>query len=259
MGRQPGLQSLSLGQRSDPALGRCRFTYLSKHQIRGPRQGSRGGPRTSDWEDLDRATADARRYFLFAKEFLAPVRARLVAIGGLSGTGKSTLAAELAPDLGRAPGAVLLRSDIERKRLFNVVETERLPDSAYSAAVSEEVYKRLYRQAALALRAGQSVVLDAVHSTTEERIAAEEVANRAGAEFIGLWLDAPLSVRLDRVARRNGDASDADAAVVKAQAFFENDAKTWRRLDVSGDPLTTFEAARAFIGLPDQNAREDAD
>jgi uncharacterized protein len=208
---------------------------------------------------LDRATADARRYFWFAEEFLAPVPARLLAIGGLSGTGKSTLAAELAPNLGRAPGAVLLRSDTERKRLFNVAETEKLPNSAYSAAVSEEVYKRLYRQAELALRAGQCVVLDAVHSTTEERVAAEEVANRAGVAFIGLWLEAPLSVRLDRVARREGDASDADAAVVKAQQASESFAKSWQRLDVSGDPPTTFTAARALIGLLDQNAREDAD
>jgi len=208
--------------------------------------------------ELERARADARRYFWFAEEFLAPVPARLLAIGGLSGTGKSTLAAALAPELGRAPGAVLLRSDIERKRQFNVLETERLPNSAYSAAVSEEVYKRLYRQAELALRAGQCVVLDAVHSTTEERIAAEDVANRAGVAFIGLWLDAPLSVRLDRVVQRKGDASDADAAVVKAQASSENDAKTWRRVDVSGDLFMTFEAARALI-LPDQNAGEEAD
>jgi uncharacterized protein len=209
--------------------------------------------------DLDRVAAEARRYFWFAEEFLAPVPARLLAIGGLSGTGKSTLAAGLAPELGRAPGAVLLRSDIERKRLFNVMETERLPNSAYSAAVSEEVYKRLYRQSELALRAGQCVVLDAVQSTTGERIAAEEIAKKAGVEFTGLWLDAPLSVRLDRVARRKGDASDADATVVKAQQASERFAKSWRRLDVSGNPSATFEAARALIGFPGQNAREDAD
>jgi uncharacterized protein len=209
-------------------------------------------------EDRDRSAAEARRYFWFAEEYLAPVPARLFAIGGLSGTGKSTLAAGLAPILGRAPGAALLRSDIERKRLFNVAETEKLPNSAYSAAASEEVYERLYRQAKLALDAGHSVVLDAVHSTAEERVAAEKVANRAGVEFAGLWLDAPLSVRLDRVGRRKGDASDADAAIAKAQASFGESAKTWRRLDVSGDLSTTLEAARALVGLRDRNAVEDA-
>jgi uncharacterized protein len=150
----------------------------------------------------------------------------------------------------------LLRSDIEHKRLFNVAETEKLPNSAYSVAATEEVYERLCRQARLALDAGHSVVLDAVHSTAEERVAAENVANRAGVEFAGLWLDAPLSVRLDRVGRRKGDASDA--AIAKAQASFGESAKTWRRLDVSGDISTALEAARALVGLRDKNAGEDA-
>ena len=154
-------------------------------------------------EERDRAGAEASRYLWFAEAFLTPVPVRLLAIGGLSGTGKSTLAADLAPCLGRAPGAVLLRSDIERKKLFNVAETEKLPDSAYREAANEEVYKRLCRKAALALRAGQAVVLDAVHSRAEERIAVEDVARQLGAAFSGLWLEAPLSVRLDRVGHGN--------------------------------------------------------
>ena len=55
-----------------------------------------------------------------------------MAVGGLSGTGKSTLAAALANAIGRAPGAVHLRSDIERKRLCTVDEYERLPAEAYA-------------------------------------------------------------------------------------------------------------------------------
>ena len=62
---------------------------------------------------------DARHYFEAACGLLAPRRLDLVAIGGLSGTGKSSLAAALAGSIGRAPGAVHLRSDIERKRLFD--------------------------------------------------------------------------------------------------------------------------------------------
>jgi uncharacterized protein len=168
----------------------------------------------------------------------------------LSGTGKSTLAADLAPCLGRAPGAVLLRSDIERKKLFDVAETEKLPDSAYREAANEEVYKRLCRKAALALRAGQAIVLDAVHSRVEERVAVEGVARRLGAAFSGLWLEAPLSVRLDRVGHRERDASDANVAVAAAQASSPGGAMTWRRLDASGDSPATFEAARALLGLP---------
>jgi aminoglycoside phosphotransferase family enzyme/predicted kinase len=201
-------------------------------------------------EERDRAGAEASRYFWFAEAFLTPVPVRLLAIGGLSGTGKSTLAADLAPCLGRAPGAVLLRSDIERKKLFNVAETDKLPDSAYGEAANEQVYKRLCGKAALALRAGQAVVLDAVHSRAEERIAVEGVASRLGAAFSGLWLEAPLSVRLDRVGHRKRDASDADVAVAAAQASSPGGAMTWRRLDASGDSPATLEAARALLGLP---------
>ena len=74
---------------------------------------------------------DARRHFEAACSLLAPRRLDLVAVGGLSGTGKTSLAAALSGSIGRAPGAVHLRSDIERKRLFDVNEFDRLPGEAY--------------------------------------------------------------------------------------------------------------------------------
>ncbi len=77
--------------------------------------------------------AAARRYFDFAGRFLEPAGARLVAIGGLSGSGKSALARALAADIGRAPGAVWLSSDIERKHMLGREESETLPDAAYDA------------------------------------------------------------------------------------------------------------------------------
>jgi hypothetical protein len=182
-----------------------------------------------------RAHEEAKRYFWFAEEFLKPMPARLVAIGGLSGTGKSTLAARLAPSVGRSPGAVLLRSDIERKRLFGVAETEKLPQEGYGEAATREVYARLQRKAELALRAGQSVVVDAVHARPAERQAIEQLAQRLGLAFAGLWLELPLAQRLGRVGARRNDASDADQKVVAAQSSYDVGEVTWRRLDMSGD------------------------
>jgi aminoglycoside phosphotransferase family enzyme/predicted kinase len=200
-------------------------------------------------EARDRAAADARRYFWCAEDFLKPAPTRLLAIGGLSGTGKSVMAAELAPLLGRAPGAVLLRSDIERKKLFHVAETEKLPVSAYAAAASERVYEAVLRKATSALQAGQSVVVDAVHATSEERERVERAARDVNVEFIGLWLEAPLFIRLRRVEQRTGDASDADAAVVRTQTAPVSLSPIWRRLDASSDPATTFANARALVNL----------
>jgi aminoglycoside phosphotransferase family enzyme len=100
--------------------------------------------------DRDRDTA--RGYLRSALAYAAPLPPRLIAIGGLSGTGKSTLGAALAPRLGSAPGAVHLRSDLERKALFGVDETVRLSDDAYGQDASERVYGTLLRKGSAGAR-----------------------------------------------------------------------------------------------------------
>jgi predicted kinase len=196
-----------------------------------------------------RAKEEARRYFWFAQEFLKPAPAQLVAIGGLSGTGKSTLAAQLAPSVGRPPGALLLRSDIERKHRFDVAETEKLPPNGYTQAVTEEIYARLQRKAELALRAGHSVIVDAVHARPAERQAIEQVAKDMGVAFAGLWLELPLRLRLGRVTGRRNDASDADQKVVVAQSTYDVGEVTWQRVDMSGDPHSGLARAKAAAGV----------
>ena len=93
----------------------------------------------------DDVAQSARRYFDVALEFLRPVRPIVVCTGGLSGTGKSLLARQLAPTLAPAPGALVFRSDVERKALFNVAATDRLPADAYRIEVSEKIYRMLTR------------------------------------------------------------------------------------------------------------------
>ncbi|HLH49507.1 MAG TPA: AAA family ATPase [Roseiarcus sp.] len=195
-----------------------------------------------------RAETEARRYFWFAEEFLKPQGARLVAVGGLSGTGKSALSSRIAPLLGRAPGAVWLRSDIERKRLFGVAETAGLPQDAYSKTAAQEVYALLGRKAALALKAGQSVIVDAVHSKPHERAGIASVAAELGVPFIGLWLEAPLATRLARVASRTRDASDANAAIAAAQTDDNARSPAWRSIDASGDIDAVVQAALRSLG-----------
>jgi aminoglycoside phosphotransferase family enzyme/predicted kinase len=187
----------------------------------------------------------ARRYFVLAEGFLRPAPPRLVAIGGLSGTGKSALAAALAAELGRAPGALVLRSDVERKRLFAVAETERLPPAAYDLTTTEAVYARLLDKAQRALAAGQAVVLDAVHAKATERLAAARLAGELAVPFIGFWLEAPLATRLTRIGRRSGDASDADAGVAAGQSAERLAEPGWSEFETSGDLATLVAAARA--------------
>jgi aminoglycoside phosphotransferase family enzyme/predicted kinase len=201
-----------------------------------------------DVSGSEQVRQEARRYQAAAHAFLAKAPARLIAIGGLSGTGKSTLAAHLAPAIGRPPGAVHLRSDIERKRLFGVSELSRLPEDAYAEAATERVFAALREQAAIALKAGQSVIVDAVHRRPAERDMIAAVADRLGVRFTGLWLDAPLGVLTERVTERRHDASDATAAIVARQAEEPAGPIAWTRLDATPSPDALSAAALAAVG-----------
>jgi len=183
--------------------------------------------------DSEAQSKEARAYFAAACNFLKPRPRDLVAIGGFSGTGKTTLAAALAPRIGRPTGAVHLRSDIERKVLMHVAPLQRLPDEAYGREISERVYQALRDLAAVALEAGQSAIVDAVHLNEVERLAIAEVAKQNQARFNGLWLEAAVDKLTKRVTERKGDASDATAAVVEAQATREKSPVRWRHLDAT--------------------------
>ena len=174
--------------------------------------------------------APARGYQRSAIAFLEPAAPRLMAVGGLSGSGKTTHALAIAPQIGRAPGAVVVRSDVERKRMAGVALEERLPPGSYTPDSSTRVYAALLDRAGQALRAGQSVVLDAVFARPEERAAAEALARQVGVPFEGIWLDVPKDVAQARVAARTGDASDATPVVVERQFGYDLGEIGWKRL-----------------------------
>jgi predicted kinase len=199
--------------------------------IRAKVTAARGGP-----DDHEKA----RAYFALAQRSIAPPPPRIVAVGGLSGTGKSRLAQALAPLVPPAPGAVWLRSDVERKHLFGVAETERLPAEAYSDEVTARVYAALAGKACRILAAGHSALVDAVFARPEERAAIAA----AGAPFQGLFLEADLDTRVARVGARRADASDADAAVARAQERYDLGAVDWQTVDAGGTPEDTLRWAR---------------
>jgi aminoglycoside phosphotransferase family enzyme/predicted kinase len=207
----------------------------------------------ADAADAAAARAEAGRYLAFARAALDPPPPVLVAVGGLSGTGKTTVAMGLAPALGGPPGAVVLRSDVERKHLAGAAETAHLPASGYTAELTERVFASLHARAAVALAAGWPVVLDAVHAQPAQRDAVRAVAAAAGVPFLGLWLVAPLEARLARVAARSGDASDADRAVVLAQdaALATGEAEAvaagWHVLAADAPPAAVVEEALALV------------
>jgi aminoglycoside phosphotransferase family enzyme/predicted kinase len=186
--------------------------------------------------------AEGASYLALARDALEPAPARLVAIGGLSGSGKSSLAVALAPELGAVPGARILSSDRLRKQRFGVGPLERLGPEAYEPEVSTAVYAAMRERAAVLLAAGVAVVADAVHARRDERDAIAAVAAKAQVPFVGIWLDLPAERLAARVASRQGDPSDATVAVVAAQQTYALGPIAWRRLD-AGLPLAALVVA----------------
>ena len=194
--------------------------------------------------------SQAMDWFRAAMAYLRPVRPLLVCIGGLSGTGKSTVAADLAADIGAAPGALHVRSDFERKILAGVEETARLGTEHYSREASFQVYEACLGRAERALRAGHSVVIDAVFARPEERRAVEGLAHSCNARFIAAWLEAPSDLLKARVAARRGDASDATPAVVELQAAYDLGPLRWPRISSAGAPAETIAGVKGILLSP---------
>ncbi|MEN6542059.1 AAA family ATPase [Parvibaculum sp.] len=203
--------------------------------------------------DTEEKRDRSRAYLDFALAALAPRAPRMVAVGGLSGTGKSTLAMALAPKLGLPLGAVHLRSDIVRKRLFNVAPLERLPEAAYAKNVGRRVYDEMLTLAGTALGAGMTVVVDAVFSREGERGRAERLAAEAGVPFEGIWLEAPASVLEARVASRAAEAldpSDADVRVLHQQLAYDLGTMRWAKVDASAKPGESLASAMRLLEKP---------
>jgi aminoglycoside phosphotransferase family enzyme/predicted kinase len=179
------------------------------------------------------AQAEAKAYFALAGTFLAPAPRRLIAIGGLSGSGKSAVARAIAPFIGAFPGAVHVRSDVERKRRFGVAPHERLPAHAYAAEMSDQVYAICRKRTLMVLEGGQAAILDAVHAKEQEREAITQLASELDVPFGGIWLNAPPEVLRKRVAERRGDVSDATPDVVDAQLGYKIGQQDFQAVDAN--------------------------
>jgi uncharacterized protein len=198
-------------------------------------------------EQRDAALTSAASYFALACRLIRPTAPVLIGIGGLSGTGKSRLAMALAPDVAPPPGAVVLRSDVERKALAGRREDERLPAEAYAVESSARVYAALVEKAGRVLDAGHAAIVDAVYARPEERAALRRAAETRDVRLRGLFLTADMATRATRVGVRSGDASDATEAVVLAQEGYELGANDWTLIDASGTPERTLAQAREVV------------
>ena len=209
-------------------------------------------------EDVEERGKHERHARAFLELALASLDRRspvLIAVGGLSGSGKSGLAHTIsaAGSLAPLPGAVHLQSDVVRKRVAGVSPEQELDEAWYGEDISRQVHDRMANDAETALQAGYPVVMDATFMDPTRRTAVQLLAKRMGVAFVGLWLEAPVAELEARVAARDSDPSDADLRVLHNQLKVELGTIDWHRVDASDDRVAT--AQRALAIIQDRGAR----
>tara|TARA_R110002110_G_scaffold58355_6_gene165887 strand:+ start:4868 stop:6406 length:1539 start_codon:yes stop_codon:yes gene_type:complete len=188
---------------------------------------------TSDSDVRKNLEGRARHYFRIAETLLEDRAPRLIAIGGYSGTGKSTLAGEIAPVIGTSPGAVVLSSDLIRKRLYAAEPDHRLGTEFYRPEISDRVYDEMLESADRLVSEGSSVIVDATFMKAESRSAVEKLAASHRVDFNGYWLTGDSGKLARRVADRPQGASDATTDVLLQQLAGDPGEITWQCMDTT--------------------------
>jgi uncharacterized protein len=201
---------------------------------------------------------EARAYYRMANDLLQVPPARIIAIGGLSGTGKSSIAARLAGHVGNSPGARILNSDRLRKAAFGVRPEAFLPPEAYAPDASAGVYRVLRDLARGLLRSGVPVIADAVFDRADEREAIASIAAEVQAPFLGIWLVADRKTMTERVEARSrmravsaeANPSDADLAVLQQQLARDPGDMDWIRVDAGNRPEAIRDVVLKLLNTP---------
>ena len=188
--------------------------------VRAKVAGIRAGQPAVQRDELDRLSAERDQFLRVAEQFAQREPPLLVITHGLSGSGKSTISQGLVEQL----GAVRIRSDVERKRLFAIEPTARPgPEQhadVYSPVATRRTYDRLLALARVILSAGYRVIVDATFLAHAERAAHQQLAAQLRVPFVILDLKATPAALGQRIRQRKaagGDASDATLSVLEGQ------------------------------------------
>jgi aminoglycoside phosphotransferase family enzyme/predicted kinase len=198
------------------------------------------------------APDEARRLTKLALAHLGVADVRLVLVGGLPGTGKSTLAGGLSA----ATGWPLLRSDVLRKELAGLRPTESAAAAfragMYGAEATASVYAELLSRAAALLRSGRSVILDATWTRQCWRDAAHELGQDSAADVVGLQCEASRELSALRLVQRRlegSDASDATPSIAEALALVAEPWLDALPVDTSRVPEDSLAAALELLDV----------
>ena len=190
------------------------YRALVRAKVNAIRIGQTAGP------ERDAALADVRTLLQLAATLTQPLSRRLDITHGLSGSGKTTVTQNLM----QTPGAIRLRSDVERKRLAGLDSLARsgsgVGEHLYAAAATRRTYEHLNQMACSLLDAGWPVIVDATFIARWQRDLLRETARTRGVAFHILDFEVPVATLRERILKRahtGGDASEADLAVLQHQ------------------------------------------
>jgi predicted kinase len=173
------------------------------------------------------AEEDLYGYLQLAQSYCRSRQARLIITRGMSASGKSTLTQPLLEQL----GAIRLRSDVERKRLFGLKAEEDATaatgEGIYTTEASQRTYDRLVELASMVIDAGYPVIVDAACLKDEQREKFHQLAAEKHVPYLILEFTASPGTLRKRIVERQPGASDADLAVLEHQLA------TWQPLHES--------------------------
>lgn len=206
------------------------------------------------WSQGDAASAEAAKRFLaLCLRHSRAARVKLVLVGGLPGTGKSTVARGLAEPL----GALVLRSDEVRKGLAGVdplvPSAAALNEGLYQPSMTEATYAELLVRARRHLGLGRTVVLDATWQSPRWREAASDLARHTAADLFELRCVAPLELAVERIRARTAAADDISDATEEVARALANSASPWGTatdIDTAGAPADAVKAGVAAVTGP---------
>ena len=166
------------------------------------------------------ALAEYRGYLNIAKQYAQPLRPAIVITHGLAGSGKTTLSQVLLEMI----GAVRIRTDVERKRLYSqpaaACDRTGIDAGLYAPEATRETYLRALQLARGATAAGCKVIIDAAFLQRWQRRLFRDLASELAIPFIIVDFVAKGATLRERIGRRlqdAHDASDADLAVLAHQ------------------------------------------
>lgn len=238
----PSCQSPLAGDHWPPSLADHHIAYRA--QVRAKVAAIRAD------QGVAGAAEQARALLVMARRHLEAARVRLVLVGGLPGTGKSTVAAAL----GEQAGWEVLRSDVVRKELAGLDPqasgAAAFGTGIYTREATDATYRALLERARPLLERGRTVVLDASWTDAEHRRWAEALAAATTSDLIELRCVAPAEVAAGRIRARAAagrDPSDADEAVAAAMAASADPWPSAIELDTTPPVEEVAGAARAAV------------